>query len=121
MSFAPYGILGQARPHPRYYGTFVRVLGKYVRQDGVLGFQDAIRKMTSLPAQKLGLRDRGLIKEDFHADIVILDPETVVDKATFTDPHQYAEGVEHVLVNGKIVIDKGKHTGKRAGQVLRKT
>lgn len=121
MSFAPYGILGQARPHPRYYGTFVRVLGKYVRQDGVLAFQDAIRKMTSLPAQKLGLRDRGLIKEDFHADIVILDPETVVDKATFTDPHQYAEGVEHVLVNGKIVIDKGKHTGKRAGQVLRKT
>jgi len=120
MSFAPYGVLGEARPHPRYYGTFPRVLGKYVRQDRVLTLQDAVRKMTSLPAQKLGLKDRGLIREGFYADIVIFDPESVLDKAVFTDPHQYPEGIKYVLVNGRIVIENGKHTNTPAGQVLRK-
>lgn len=118
MSFAPYGVLGEAMPHPRYYGTFPRVLGKYVRQDRVLPLQDSIRKMTSLPAQKLGLKDRGLIRERFHADIVIFDPKTIVDKAVFANPHQYPEGIKYVLVNGRIVIEKGKHTNIPAGQIL---
>jgi N-acyl-D-amino-acid deacylase len=120
MAFAPYGVLGQARPHPRYYGTFPRLLGKYVREDRLLTLQDAIRRITSLPAQKLGLRDRGLIRVGSHADIVIFDPQTVSDKATFANPHEYPEGIRYVLVNGQVTIDDGRHMGVQAGQVLRK-
>ena len=120
MAFAPYGVLGKTKPHPRYYGTFPRALGKYVREDHVLTLQDAVRKITSLPAQKIGLRDRGLLKEGFYADIVIFDPERIIDKATFTDPHQYPEGIEYVIVNGEIVVEKGEHTGAQAGMVLRR-
>jgi len=117
---ATYGILSAGKPHPRAYGTFPRVLGRYVREEKVLTFQEAIRKMTSFPAQKLGLKDRGIIREGMWADIVIFNPQTVVDKATFTNPHQYPEGIEYVIVNGKIVLEKGEHTKEKPGKVLRK-
>jgi len=117
---APYGVLSKGKPHPRSYGTFPRVLGKYVREEGILTLESAVRKMASLPAQKLGLRDRGLIREGMAADITIFDPEKVVDKASYADPHQYSIGIEYVLVNGKITIERGKHTGASVGKVLRK-
>jgi len=119
-SLAPYGILGRGKPHPRSYGTYPRVLRRYVRDKRLLTIEEAIRKMTSLPAQKLGLQDRGLIKEGMFADIVVFNPETVEDKAAFTDPHQYPDGIEYVIVNGTIVVEKGKHTGTLPGRVLRK-
>lgn len=117
-SLAPYGVLGKGRPHPRSYGTFPRILGRYVREEGVLTLEEAVRKMTSLPANRLGLRDRGLISEGMWADITVFDPKWVRDKATFTDPHQYPEGVEYVLVNGRVVIERGEHTRTLAGRVL---
>ena len=110
---------GRGVPHPRAYGTNSRVLGYYVRELQNLRLEGAIRKMTSLPAQKFGLRDRGLIKEGMAADIVIFDPETVTDKATFEKPHAYAEGFSHVIVNGVIVLENGQHNQKKAGTVLR--
>lgn len=118
---APYGVLGKGKPHPRSYGTFPRVLGKYVREERVLTLENAIRKMTSLPAQKLRLRDRGLIREEMWADITIFDPKKVIDKATYSNPHQYPIGIECVLVNGKAVIDNGEHTGELPGQALRRS
>ena len=116
---APYGILGRGRPHPRYYGTFPRVLGHYVRE-GILSLQEAVRKMTSLPAQRLGLRDRGLLREGLKADIAVFDPERVKDEATFTDPHRFTSGIPFVIVNGAIVIDNSEHTGELPGKALRK-
>jgi len=116
---APYGILAKGKPHPRSYGTFPRILGKYVREEGLLTFEEVIQKMTLLPAQKLKLNDRGLIKENMWADIVVFDPKKVADKATYAEPHQYPEGIEYVLVNGKIVIDRSKHRGTLSGKVLR--
>lgn len=118
---APYGISGAGKPHPRFYGSYPRVLGKYVREEEALTLEDAIRKMSSFPAQRLGLKDRGLIKEGMWADIVIFDPVKVIDKATYQDPHQYPEGIEYVLVNGKVVVEKGNHTGILAGKVLQLT
>ncbi len=106
------------RPHPRYYGTFPRILGKYVRDEKLLRLEDAVRKMTSLPAQRLGLRDRGVLREGAWADVVVFDPATIIDTATFDDPHQYPVGIEYVLVNGTIVVQQGKHTGARPGRVL---
>ena len=106
-------------PHPRGWGTYPKVLGKYVREKRVLTLEDAIRKMTSLPAQFLGLEDRGLIKEGFCADIVILDPEKVANRATYGSPLQYPVGIPYVIVNGQIAVDKGRHTGALAGKVLR--
>jgi len=117
---ATYGILSVGKPHPRTYGTFPRVLGKYVREEKILTLQEAVRKMASFPAQKLGLKDRGLIREGMLADITIFNPDKVIDKATFTDPHQYPEGIEYVIVNGKIVIEKGEHTKEMSGNVLRR-
>lgn len=114
----PDGPLGQGKPHPRYYGSNVRVLGRYVREDHVITLEDAVRKMTSLAAEQLGIHDRGLIAEGMKADVVVFDPDRVIDKATFKDPHQYAEGVNYVVVNGKVVIDQGQHTGKKPGQVI---
>ncbi|MEM2935750.1 MAG: D-aminoacylase [Candidatus Bathyarchaeia archaeon] len=116
---APYDILGAGKPHPRFYGTFPRILGKYVREEKVLTLEEAVRKMTSFPAQRFGLRDRGLVREGFWADLVVFDPETIRDRATYQDPHQYPEGIEYVMVNGKIVVEKGEHTGVLAGKVLR--
>jgi len=105
-------------PHPRSFGTNVRVLGKYVREQKVLGLEDAVRKMTSLPAQVLRLTDRGVLREGCWADVVVFDPETVMDRASYEQPKQYPTGIEHVLVNGCPVIAGGKHTGARPGQVI---
>lgn len=115
----PEGPLGQGKPHPRAYGTFPRVLGKYVREEGVLTLQQAVRKMTSAGANRLGLTGRGQVREGWWADLVVFDPETVIDRATFEDPHQFPVGIEHVIVNGNVVISNGIHTGKLGGKVLR--
>jgi N-acyl-D-aspartate/D-glutamate deacylase len=110
--------MSQRNPHPRAYGTFPRILGKYVRDEQILFVQEAIRKMTSLPAARLGLSDRGLLKKGMAADIVVFDPENVIDKATYTKPHQYPEGINYVIVNGTIVVNDGKHTGAKPGRAL---
>ena len=106
-------------PHPRQYGTFARVLGLYVRERHVITLEDAIRKMTSLTAQRLAIRDRGLLREGYYADIAVFDPERIKDMSTFEKPHQYAVGVQFVLVNGQLVVENGKHTGARPGQIIR--
>ncbi len=116
---SPEGILGQEHPHPRVYGTFPRILRKYVREDKALTLEDAIRKMTALPAQRVRLADRGVLKQGMWADVVIFDPATVRDLATFDNPNQFSEGMEYVLVNGVPVIDQGKMTGALPGKVLR--
>ena len=108
-------------PHPRWYGTFPRVLGEYVREKGVLDLNTALRKMTSMPADRLGLIDRGRLKEGNIADITIFDPNTIADNSKFTDPHHYPDGVRFVLVNGVVAIDNGELTDNKAGQLLRKT
>jgi N-acyl-D-amino-acid deacylase len=111
-------LMEPGKPHPRSFGTNVRVLGKYVRDDKVLSLEDAVRKMTSLPAQTMRLKDRGLLKEGYWADVAIFDPNTVSDPATYEEPQQYAKGVPFVLVNGTVVIDNGNHTGARAGKII---
>jgi N-acyl-D-amino-acid deacylase len=111
---------GRGMPHPRSYGTNARVLGRYVREMGVIGWEEAIRRMTSLPARKFGLEKRGLIQAGFTADLVLLDPATVSDKASFDKPHQFSTGIPWVIVNGKVVVEDGKHTGTRSGQSIRK-
>jgi dihydroorotase/N-acyl-D-amino-acid deacylase len=105
--------------HPRAYGTYPRVLGKYVREEGVLTLEDAIRKMTSSVADRLGLRDRGQLRKGMHADVVIFDPATIADRATFEDPHQLAVGVREVWVNGTRVVREGTHTGATPGRIVR--
>jgi N-acyl-D-amino-acid deacylase len=112
---------GAGNPHPRSYGTNARVLGEYVRLRGVLTLEDAIRRMTSLPARTFGLRDRGLLREGMAADLVVFDPARVEDKATFAHPHQYSAGFDYVLVNGKVMVDEGKLTKERPGAPLRHT
>jgi len=116
---APEGILGQDHPHPRAYGTFPRILSKYVREDKALTLEDAIRKFSALPAERMRLADRGVLKQGMWADVVIFDPATVHDRATFDNPNQLSEGMEYVLVNGVPVIEGGKMTGKLPGKVLR--
>jgi N-acyl-D-amino-acid deacylase len=116
---SPEGILGQAHPHPRAYGTFPRILAKYVREEKVLTLEDAIRKFSALPAQRMRLTDRGVLKAGMWADVVIFDPATVHDRATFDNPNQFSEGMDYVLVNGVPVIDQGKMTGALPGNVLR--
>jgi N-acyl-D-amino-acid deacylase len=110
---------GQGVPHPRSYGTNARVLAEYVRTRNVLTLEDAIRKMTSLPARTFGFRDRGLLREGYWADLVMFDPARVQDRATFVKPHQFSEGFDLVLVSGKTVVEEGKLTGARPGQVVR--
>jgi N-acyl-D-aspartate/D-glutamate deacylase len=105
-------------PHPRWYGTFPRVLGRYVRELKVISMEEAIRKMTSANAAKIRIFDRGILRPGLAADITIFDPARVTDRATFEKPHQYAEGIDYVIVNGKLVLDRGKHTGARPGAVL---
>lgn len=107
--------------HPRCFGAFPRFLGKYVREKKLLDWEEAIYKITYGPAQKLGLKDRGLIKKNYWADLVLLNPEKVIDKATFNNPYQYPEGIEYVFVNGAMVVDKGVYNGTRAGKILRKS
>jgi dihydroorotase/N-acyl-D-amino-acid deacylase len=106
-------------PHPRNYGTFPRVLGEYVRVQKVLTLEAAVQKMTGLPAKRMGLADRGCIREGCAADVTVFDAATVADKGTFDNPHQYPVGIEYVLVNGEAVVDGGKFTTARAGKVLR--
>ena len=115
------GLMSKRNPHPRAYGTFPRILGKYVREESVLSWEEAIRKMSSLPADRLGLKDRGRLKKDLAADIVIFNPETVFDKATYTKPHQFPVGINYVIVNGKIVVQDGVHTGAKPGKALFKS
>lgn len=113
------GALRRGNPHPRSFGTFPRILGVYVRERGLLRLEDAVRKMTSLSAAKLGLRDRGVLRPGAYADLTVFDPQRVLDKATYTSPFHYSEGIVHVIVNGQKVIDKGEHTGARPGRALR--
>jgi N-acyl-D-aspartate/D-glutamate deacylase len=113
------GPLRRGNPHPRSFGTFPRVLGVYVRELKVLRLEDAVRKMTSLNAAKLGIRDRGLLRAGDCADLTLFDPDRVTDRATYDKPFQYSEGIAYVIVNGKLVIDQGKHTGARPGKALR--
>ncbi len=115
---APYGKLSKGKIHPRYYGTYPRILGHYVREKKLISLEEAIHKMTFLPAKKINLKDRGLLKEGYYADITIFDKDKVIDLATFDEPHRYPEGIEYVIVNGSIVISKGEHTGKLPGKVL---
>ena len=111
---------GDGHPHPRWYGTFPRVLGVYVREKGVLTLENAIHKMTMMSADRLGLKDRGRIEENTFADLVVFNPKTVKDKSTFQDPHQYPEGIDYVIVNGKLAVDGGQFIDARSGMVLRK-
>lgn len=108
------------KPHPRVYGSFPRILGKYVREEKALSLEEAVFKMTYKAAQAMNIKDRGLIKADYYADITIFDPEKVIDKGTFTDPVQYPGGICYVLVNGQVAVRDGDHTGTQAGQVLRR-
>ena len=117
-SDGPVGVFGEGAPHPRQYGTFARVLGLYVRERKVLSLEDAIRKMSSQSALRLGIHDRGLITKGYFADIAIFDPDEIIDKATFENPHQYAIGTKFVLVNGAVVVENGQHTGARPGRIL---
>jgi N-acyl-D-amino-acid deacylase len=119
-AISPYGMLSHSKPHPRFYGTFPRILGKYVREDKILTLPEAIKKMTSVPARKFNFHQRGQIAEDFFADIVIFNPDTAIDRATWENPHQYPEGIEYVIVNGEIVINEGEHTGLLPGKLLKK-
>jgi N-acyl-D-aspartate/D-glutamate deacylase len=105
-------------PHPRSYGCYPRVLGRYVREEKLISLETAIAKMTSMPAAQLGLPDRGLLKIGRAADVVIFDAERIIDRATFDDPHRYPDGIEYVIVNGRLVIKGGQHTGSLPGRVL---
>jgi N-acyl-D-amino-acid deacylase len=120
LAYATDGPLRRGHPHPRCFGTFPRVLGVYVREKGLLRLEDAIRKMTSQNAAKLGLQDRGLLRPGCYADLTLFDPDRVIDRATYADPFHYSEGIEWVLVNGQIVLEKGRHTGARSGRALRR-
>jgi N-acyl-D-aspartate/D-glutamate deacylase len=112
------GPLASGHPHPRYYGTFPRVLGRYVRQEKLISLEEAVRKMTSANAAKIRNYERGLLRPGLWADITIFNPDTIIDNATFEKPHQYATGIEYVIVNGKTVLERGQHTGARPGVVL---
>jgi N-acyl-D-aspartate/D-glutamate deacylase len=118
-AYAIDGPLRRGNPHPRNFGTFPRVLGVYVRETGVLKLEDAVRKMTSLNANKLGIADRGQVRPGFFADITIFDPAIVIDRATYEKPFAYNEGIQYVVVNGTLVLDRDQHTGAMPGKVLR--
>lgn len=118
-SLAPEGVFLRSNPHPRAYGNFARWLGRYVRDEQLVPLEEAIRRLTSLPAENLGIKERGRLSEGFYADVVIFDPATIQDHATFDAPHQYATGVKHVFVNGTQVLKDGDHTGATPGRVVR--
>lgn len=120
MDLSTEGLLSIGKPHPRAFGTFGKVFSYYVREKGMLTFEDAVRKMTYLSAKRLGIdEERGLLKKDYYADIVVFDPDQICDKATYEDPKQYTVGVEYVLVNGQIALENGKQTDVCAGRVIR--
>jgi N-acyl-D-amino-acid deacylase len=118
-SLAPEGVFLTANPHPRAYGNFARLLGKYVRDDKVLTLEDAVRRLSGLPAGNLGLDRRGLLRTGYFADITVFDPAKIADRATFEKPHQYAVGMKHVFVNGQAVLKDGEHTGAKPGRALK--
>jgi len=118
-SLAPEGVFLESNPHPRAYGNFARLLGKYVRDEKIISLEEAIKRMTSLPAENLKLKRRGRLEEGCFADIVIFDPEKIKDNATYDKPHQYSEGVRDVFVNGVQVLKDGEHTGEKPGRVVR--
>jgi N-acyl-D-amino-acid deacylase len=118
-SLAPEGVFLKANPHPRAYGNVARLLGKYVRDEKIIPLEEAVRRLSSLPAENLKLDRRGALKPGYYADVVIFDPATISDHATFEKPHQYATGVRHVFVNGVLVIKDWEHTGAKSGQVVR--
>ena len=113
------GKLSHGKPHPRYYGTFPRILGKYVRDEKLFDLATGIKKMTSMPAEKLGLNNRGKLKKGYYADLVLFNPNEIIDKSTFTEPHQLADGIKYVLVNGKVSIENGVHSGELKGRIIR--
>ncbi|MDQ3415095.1 MAG: amidohydrolase family protein, partial [Verrucomicrobiota bacterium] len=117
-SQAPEGVFLKSNPHPRAYGNFARVLGKYVREEKVIPLGEAIRRLSALPASNLGLDHRGLLEEGMFADVVVFDPAKIGDRATFEKPHQYAVGMKHVFVNGKQVLKDGDHTSAKPGRAL---
>ncbi len=108
------------KPHPRLYGTFPRVLGRYVREERLFPLEEAVRKMTGLPARRFGLRERGELREGWSADITVFNPDTIADTATYDDPRRYPDGIEYVIVNGQVAGERGKQTAARAGQLLRR-
>ncbi|NIR52838.1 amidohydrolase family protein, partial [candidate division KSB1 bacterium] len=118
-SVAPEGVFLKRNPHPRAYGTFARLLGKYVRDEGIISLEEAIRRLTSFPAENLSIKKRGWLKPGYFADVVVFDPETIQDHATFAEPHQYATGMRHVFINGVQVLKDGEHTGAKPGRVVR--
>jgi N-acyl-D-amino-acid deacylase len=117
-SLAVEGVMGAGKPHPRNYGTFPRVLGHYARDEKLISLPEAVRKMTGLPADRLGLADRGVLRAGARADVVAFDAARIIDRATYEEPHRYAAGVSHVLVNGRVVVEGGEHTGALPGRVL---
>ena len=119
-AFATEGILRRGNPHPRNFGTFPRVLGRYVREQKLLPLEDAIRKMTSLNAAKIGLRDRGILREGNFADLAVFSEQRVIDRSLYEDPFHYPEGIEYVLVNGEVALENGAPTRARAGRALRR-
>jgi N-acyl-D-amino-acid deacylase len=119
QAMAPEGVFLKSATHPRAYGNFARVLGRYVRDEQLITLQEAVRKLSAMPAEHLGLRRRGSLAAGVHADVVVFDPATVGDKATFEEPHQLAVGMRHVFVNGVAVVRDGAHTGATPGRVVR--
>ncbi|HKB06203.1 MAG TPA: amidohydrolase family protein, partial [Gemmataceae bacterium] len=117
-SQAPVGVFLKSMPHPRAYGNFARLLGKYVREEKLIPLEEAVRKLTSLPATNLGLDRRGLLKDGYYADVVVFDPATIADRATYENPHQYSVGVKHAFVNGVQVLKDGEYTGAKPGRAL---
>ena len=118
-SYAAEGVFLRSGTHPRAYGNFARLLGRYVRDEKVIPLEEAIRKLTLLPATNIGIRDRGALRVGYHADVVIFDPATIADRATFEQPHQYSVGVRDVFVNGIQVLADGEHTGATPGRFVR--
>jgi len=118
-SLAPEGLFLRSHPHPRAYGNFARLLGRYVRDEGVMPLEEAVRRLTSFPADNLGIAERGRLVPGFFADVAVFDPREIRDHATFEEPHRFATGVQHVFVNGEIVLRDGEHTGRRPGRVVR--
>jgi N-acyl-D-amino-acid deacylase len=118
IAFAPYGALSRGMPHPRSYGTFPRFLGHYCRDEGLLPLEEGVRKCTSLPASRLGLADRGVVRPGAKADLVVFDPEAMIDRATYEDPHQYPDGIRYVIVNGELVVGEGEESKMGTGRIL---
>jgi N-acyl-D-amino-acid deacylase len=121
LAVDPHGPSGSGHPHPRYYGCYPRLLGRYVRDQATLGLEDAIHRSTGLVADTFGLTERGVLELGRAADIVVFDPESVVDQATFLEPQRFPTGIETVVVNGTLVVDAEQHSGARPGRVLRAT